>query len=301
VRYRSIYRAPLNFMSIVIDHISVRSILTRTSGYLRTVSSHSLQPYIGCSYGRTMCGSSCYVQHHPFLLKKRQWGDFLTVKDNAADVYRATVDRESKWARRRGSFSIFMSSTTDPFVPHDYKYSVSRAVLDAMISKPPDILIIQTHTHRVVRYFTLLKKLSTRCQVRIHISIESDINQLPGLPPPASSVDKRIAAAHFLRQHGLTVIVTMAPLLPIIDPENFIKRIAHVSDAIVIDHYIGGDGSKTGHRTKKTPLPNAINQIDSKANNLRYRNHIIRIAQNYKPGRVGYGVDGFAGRYLPMA
>ena len=34
----------------------VKSVLTRTSGYLKTVCSHSLQPYRGCSFGRSLCG-----------------------------------------------------------------------------------------------------------------------------------------------------------------------------------------------------------------------------------------------------
>ena len=47
----------------------VKSILTRASGFLKTVTSHSLQPYQGCAYGSSLCGVGCYVQHNVWLTK----------------------------------------------------------------------------------------------------------------------------------------------------------------------------------------------------------------------------------------
>jgi hypothetical protein len=46
-------------------------------GYLRTVTSHSLQPYRGCTFGNSLCGVGCYVQHNRHLLAGRQWVGFL--------------------------------------------------------------------------------------------------------------------------------------------------------------------------------------------------------------------------------
>lgn len=37
----------------------VKNILTRTSGFLKTVTSHSAQPYRGCTLGRSLCGVGC--------------------------------------------------------------------------------------------------------------------------------------------------------------------------------------------------------------------------------------------------
>ena len=59
------------------------SILTRTSGYLREVCSHSLNPYVGCGYGNSSCGEGCYVRFNLWLLRGRQWGSFVDVKVNA--------------------------------------------------------------------------------------------------------------------------------------------------------------------------------------------------------------------------
>src|SRR3954470_6733972 len=106
-----------------ITETTIGNVLTRTTGYLRTVASHSLQPYRGCTFGNSLCGVGCYVQHNAWVTRGRQWGTFLEVRTNAADVYRNSYEREAAWARRtHGDFAIFCSSATDPFVPQERKF-----------------------------------------------------------------------------------------------------------------------------------------------------------------------------------
>ena len=287
-------------MPVAVTTTSVRSILTRSSGYLRTVCSHSLQPYRGCSFGASLCGVGCYVRHNPFVTRGAEWGRFLEVRDNAASVYLAQCHRERRWARgNRQRFEIFMSSATDPFVPHERRYGVTRSVLGAMLEEPPDGLIIQTHTHLVTRYLDIYRDLAARCSLRFHISIESDRDRLPGLPPPASSVARRLEAAARLRASGLCVAITVAPLLPIADADTFFTNIAECADSVVIDHFIGGDGSVGGARTLRTALPDAMAAVAPGSVDLAYRDAMVAAAVRRMPGRVGVGIDGFAGRLLP--
>ncbi|MDP3939972.1 MAG: hypothetical protein Q8R92_17785 [Deltaproteobacteria bacterium] len=284
-------------MGVAIAEVKVRSILTRATGYLRTVSSHSLQPYRGCTYGNTLCGVGCYVQHNRFLTRDALWGSFLDARVNAAAAYLEQHDRERRWARSaRGDFAIFLSSSTDPFVPQERRYGVTRGVLEAMREAPPDALILQTHSHRVTDYLDLYPELARRCDLRVHLSIESDRNTLPGLPPPASPVARRFEAAAALKAAGLRVVITVSPLLPIADPEAFFSRIAVVADAVVIDHFIEGDGSRSGERTLRTSLPAAMARADPASTGLAYRDRMIAIARKIMPGRVGVSIDGFAGR-----
>jgi hypothetical protein len=167
-----------------------------------------------------------------------------------------------------------------------------------MVENPPDALIVQTHTHLVTHYMDILRELARRCSLRIHISIESDRERLPGLPPPASSVARRLEAAGILRQAGMHVVITVAPLLPIQNPSAFFGRIADCADAVVIDHFIGGDGSPDGARTRRTALPGAMAAVDPASLDLGYRDAMVAKAMERMPGRVGIGVDGFAGRML---
>ena len=286
-------------MRITLTKTSVRSILTRSSGYLKTVCSHSLQPYRGCSFGRSLCGVGCYVRHNPFVTRGGEWGSFLEIRENAAAAYLSACDRERRWARtNRGRFSVFMSSATDPFVPHERRFRVTRSVLDAMLENPPDELIIQTHSHLAARYLGIFGELSKCCSLRVHISIESDRDRLPGLPPPASSVARRFEAAACLRESGIHMVITVAPLLPIADPDAFFQRVSDCADAVVVDHFIGGDGTADGARTLRTPLPEAMAAVDPTCLTIAYRDAIVAKALERMPGRVGVGIDGFAGRLL---
>ena len=282
-----------------ISETQVRSILTRTSGYLRTISSHSLQPYRGCGLGKSLCGVGCYVQANPWILNGRVWGEFVEARLNAAASYAAGYEKEKRWASRAGgTFGIFMSSSTEPFQPAERKYGVTKAVLAAMIEQPPDELIVQTHSHRVMDAIDLLTTLSERCKLRVHISIESDRETLPGLPPPASPVAKRMAAGAMLRERGLIAVATVAPLLPIESPDVFFAALARAFDAVVIDHFVGGDGSPEGQRTGRTALPLAMARVDPASTSPAYRDAMVSIARRHM-AKVGVGIDGFAARYLP--
>jgi len=281
-----------------LTQVQIRSILTRTSGFLATVSSHSLQPYCGCALGNSLCGVGCYVRHNGHLLRGRKWGEFVDVRTNAPQAYIEQYERERAWARKSsGRFGIFMSSSTEPFQPIERKAGVTRSVLEAMVDQSPDFLILQTHSHHVVDYLDLYPRLAMGTELRIHISIESDRDRLPGLPPSSSSVQKRMDAARRLREAGLRVIVTVSPLLPIQRPEDFFGRLREVADAVVIDHFIGGDGSADGSRTRRTSLPQAMEAAEPSSATLEYREKIVRIARDYFPGKVGVNIDGFAGRF----
>jgi DNA repair photolyase len=280
--------------------VPVKTILTRAGGYLRPVASHSLQPYRGCTFGRSLCGVGCYVRHNHFVTRGAPWGTFLEVRENAAEVYRRQHAAERDWARRaRGEMAIFLSSSTDPFLPQEDRFRVTRRLLEAMCEQPPDLLIVQTHSHRVTAYLDLYPRLARVCRLRFHVSIESDRDRLPGLPPPASSVERRLAAAAALKAAGLPVVITVSPLLPIAEPERFFARIAAAADAAVIDHFIGGDGTPDGARTLRTALPAAMRAVDPGALSLDYRDRIVAVARRILPGRVGVGAAGFAGQRLP--
>lgn len=284
--------------AVEVSETTVKAILTRTGGFLRGVVSHSLQPYRGCSFGNALCGVGCYVQHNIYVTQGRRWGSFLEARINAAEVYRKQFASEQRWARQRmGCFGIFCSSSTDPFVPQEERYRVTHSLLEAMLELPPDRLILQTHSHRIVEYLPMIRDLASRCSLRAHISIETDRDSLPGLPPHATPIERRFQAAEALTQAGIFTVITVAPLLPIENPERFFERIRSVADAIVLDHFIGGDGSSNGDRTRRTPLPTVMAATLAGSERLEYRDQMARVARRIMPGRVGVGSAGFAGHF----
>jgi DNA repair photolyase len=222
------------------------------------------------------------------------------VRENAADAYCDSHERERAWGRsNRGGFVVFLSSATEPFPPQESRFGVTRSVLRAMLDRPPDGLIVQTHSPRVADATDDLVELAGRCDLRIHLSIETDRDRLPGLPPSASPVARRFEAARALRASGLRVVITVSPLLPIADPERFFTEVAASADAVVLDHFLGGDGSPgaSGARTLRTRLPDAMAALDPGSVTLAYRNRMAEVARRHLPGRVGIGRDGFAGRF----
>lgn len=281
--------------------LEAASILTRASGYLSSVCSHSLNPYRGCSYGRSLCGVACYARFQFNARGLGEWGSFLEYKQGCAELYLQTVTRERRWARRRGAFALFMASSTDPFLPQERSLRVTHGLLEAMQREPPDELIVQTHSPLVLDELEQLQALERICKLRIHLSIEGDRERLPGLPAPAFSVETRLQAAHRLKTAGLRVVVTMAPLHPLDHPQSFFHRLNECADAVVIDHFIEGDGSKNGSRTRRTGLPAAMAQLVPESTRLEYRDRVVEWARQYFAGEIGLGCEGFAGRYLDLS
>jgi DNA repair photolyase len=275
-----------------------KTILTRTSGYLKDESSHSLNPYSGCGFGRSSCGVGCYVQFNKWITKGKVWGEFVDIKTNSPEVYKQTYSSEKRWTEKRSiPFSIFMSSSTDPWQPIEKKYRITRTILQAMLSAPPDELILQTHSTLIHEDIDLISQLAKLCNLRVHISIEGDREHLPGLPSPPSSNKARIDLLAKFSDEGIRAVACLSPLYPIADPHVFFARIASTgASAVVIDHFIKGDGTKDGSRTYKTVLPSAMANLNPDSINLSYRDTIANIARTYLP--VGISASGFAGNYF---
>jgi len=280
-----------------VAEIHCQSILTRVSGYLKAVSSHSLNPYVGCGFGRSSCGEGCYVRSNQWLMRGREWGRFVDVKINAAEIYLRTVAREKKWARKDGGcFSVFFSSSTDPWQPLERTYRVTRRLLEAMHEVPPDQLTLQTHSASLLDDLEKIQTLSRICDLRIHISIEGDRDRLDGLPPPPCTLEERLTALRKLADLKIPVVACLSPLYPLKAPDAFFSRLSRIGiRAVVIDHFIYGDGTPDGSRTLKTKLPRAMARAKPESLNLSYRDRIARIARKYLP--VGISASGFAGHY----
>ena len=263
---------------------TARSILTRTGGFLSGFS-HSLNPYRGCSFGRSLCGAYCYA---PAVMFMKEWGAELGAKVNAADLYRKQIERE----RRRGPVRIFMSSVTDPYVPQEKRLRITRALLEAMVEQPPDFLALQTHTPGPLRDIDLLRALP--CAVQI--TVETDRESIPGLPPHAYSPALRLDALRTLREAGLDAVGVVAPLMPLDDPEQFARDLDRCCSRVIIDHYLVGDGSREGARTKRRGLPRIlIAQGFERWTRIEALHEFVETCRAVLgPERVGVSAEGFS-------
>ena len=240
--------------------IPCKTILNPTGGFLGQGFTHTINLYRGCALGNTLCGVYCYAQWNPYHVRGRTWGRFLDVKDGAVQAYCAQYDR-LKTPGKATPIRIFMSSVTEPYPPQERSLRRTRKLLEAMIERPPDLLAIQSHTPLVVEDLSLLQQLRRQCRVRIHITVETD---QPTLPPPfphqAYSPQARIQALRALRAAGLDAVATVSPLLPLNDPRRFAGELEQACTRVILDHYLLGDGSNEGQRTKRTALPRLLRE-----------------------------------------
>lgn len=279
--------------------IQSKSILTRTLGYLEKICSHSLNPFIGCLYGNRLCGQYCYVQHNSFITKRRTWGSFLEIKSNAAKLYEETWQREKNWAHRQNKvFSLFFSSSTDPFQPNLQATKITYELLEKLIQNPPEKIILQTHSHQIIEALPLLIDLNVKTNLKIHVSIESDYCDTFEKYKAASLLKDRIESMEVMTKNGLFTVACLSPIFPIKSPKNFFTKLSKSTRAIILDHFIKGDGTSDGRRTLKTKIPEWMKSIDPKSIQLSYLNLVLKQAKMYYKGKIGIHQDGFSGKYL---
>ncbi len=234
-------------MAIEIKEIFSKKILSEVKGYLDIGFTHSLNPYSGCAFS---C-SYCYVREMPIQkFKEVAWGEWVDIKTNAAENYRAEV---IKLRSKNKPINIFMSSATDPYQPIELKTDLTRGILEAMIEKPPDLLQIQTRSPLIIRDLELLIQLKKSCNVLVSMTVETDREDIKRIFAPfAPGIKLRLKALRELHEAGITTQASISPVLPF--TPDFPKLLEGIVDRIWIDTLNIGDGSM-GKRSERLGMP----------------------------------------------
>jgi DNA repair photolyase len=271
-----------------------KSILTSTSGFLDDGYTHTLNPYVGCSNAGSVCGLYCYAQHFHSITKGRPWG-LYSVKSNIREPYRRDYDRLKH--PRKGEpkpLRVYMSSVTDPYLPQEKQLCRTQAILEEMQARPPDVLVIQSHTTLINRDFDLIRQLAQKCELWVSITCETDMDRIPGFPPHPSKPAQRIETLKRFREAGVQTQATISPLMPLADPEQFAHALNTACDRVIIDHYEYGDGTH-GARTKRTNFPQLLDRAGFGEWNNKEKLWEIRdiLAGVLGEARVLVSVEGF--------
>jgi DNA repair photolyase len=272
-----------------------QSILTPTSGFLRSGYTHTINVYQGCAFAGSLCGVFCYVQHNLWITKGQSWR-LYGAKRHIRDAYRRDYDRIKR--PRRGApkpLKIYMSSSTDPYIPQEKSLRLTWALLDEMRERPPDVLVVQSHHTLVERDIDLVVELAARCEVWISLTVETDLERIPGFPPHASSPARRLETLKKFRGRGVLAQATVSPLLPLGNPEAFAHSLDQACDRVIVDHYLIGDGSPNGWRTRRTTFAKRLEQAGFGSWNTLAKLWEIRdlLAGVLGEKRVLVGCDGF--------
>jgi DNA repair photolyase len=196
-----------------VHQFPARTILSRTSGFIADAGfTHSLTPARNCTYGCVYC----YV---PTLrvyggLKREdweRWGQFTTFKSNAPDLLRLELRPQQR---------IYCSSLVDPYQPAEADRQIMPGILSALIDTPPAIFTIQTRGPLIERDIPLLERLHTRTKLRVSFSLTTNRDDIRRLyEPHCETHERRLQTIKCLKDAGLNVHATLAPLLPC-DPET---------------------------------------------------------------------------------
>jgi DNA repair photolyase len=242
-------------MTVSLPVIDNKTILTATGGFLGSGFTHTINVAQGCAFAGSLCGLYCYPQHNHWVTKGRPWG-LYGYKKNVRDTYRQDYDAIKRPRRSDPKpLRIYMSSSTEPYAPQEIRLRLTQALLQEMQDRPPDVLVIQTRSPLVARDLGLIRALAARCELWLSVTVETDLDPIPGFPSHATPPRKRLAALKVFHDAGVPTQAALSPLLPIADPEQFAHDVGEACDRVVLDHYLLGDGSPGGLRTKRTRFP----------------------------------------------
>jgi DNA repair photolyase len=277
-----------------INWIENKTILTPTGGFLGKGYTHTLNPYVGCGFAGALCGTFCYAQHQHWIVRGRPWG-LYGAKHDIREAYRRDYDRIKH--PRQGAphpLRVYMASSTDPYVPQEKKLGLTRSILEEMQIRPPDVLVIQTHSTLINRDLDLIQSLSKLCELWVSITCETDMDPVPGFPPHASRPAKRLETLRRFRENGVPTQATISPLMPLANPETFASALDASCDRVTIDHYLLGDGTH-GARTKRTNFLKLLEQASFGEWTRLERMWEVRdlLTQVLGPERVLVSAEGF--------
>jgi len=208
-------------------HAEARGILTKTSGFIAQAGfTHSLSPARNCTFGCTYCYVPTMGIYGGLKAEDWQhWGRFTTFKSNADELLRRSL---------RPDQIIYCSPLVDPYQPAEAEECMMPRLLDAMITHPPRVFVIQTRGPLILRDLDRLQALARRTWLRVSFSITTDRDDVRRLYEPlCAPIAERLAVVHRLRESGIAVYATLAPLLPC-DPEVLIEMALEATDRDII-------------------------------------------------------------------
>ncbi len=183
---------------MIVREIECQSILTK-SGI--EVVDYALNPYVGCGHGCVYCYARFMKR---FTGHKEEWGEFVDVKVNAAEV----LARQMRRAKRG---NIAFGTVTDPYQPLERKYKITRACLEVLTAYDFPISIL-TKSDLVLRDLDLLRRLKD-VEVGFTITaLDEEVRRV--FEPRSSPVPARLAALAELAEAGVKTWAFCGPLLP---------------------------------------------------------------------------------------
>jgi DNA repair photolyase len=183
---------------MIVREIECKSILTKSG--IEGVD-YALNPYVGCAHGCVYCYAS-FIKR--FTSHKEEWGAFVDVKANAAEVLALQM-------RRAKPGNIVSGTVTDPYQPLEERHGITRACLEVLTAYDFPVSIL-TKSDLVLRDLDLFRRLK---DVEVGFTIAALDDEVQRIFEPRSSpASARLAALAELAGAGVKTWAFCGPLLP---------------------------------------------------------------------------------------
>jgi DNA repair photolyase len=192
------------------------------------VADYVINPYVGCSH-------SCFYCYARFMKRftghKEDWGDFLDIKINSPDLIPTiTSQKPSKYEGKR----FLLSSVTDPYIPIERKYEITRRIIAKLIPHQPHLNIL-TKSDLVLRDLDLIKQFKNREIGFSFSTLEEDIRM--DVEPGASPIKNRLNALKEVHEEGIRCYIFVSPIIPFItDWIELINKTKNIVDYFMFEN-----------------------------------------------------------------
>src|SRR5260370_1675987 len=213
--------------------LPVKSILNRCDSN-RVPFEWTINPYRGCEFA---C-KYCYARYtHEYMeLDGSEFEKKIYVKKDAAPLLGHDISRKYSYASEKSDGErpehIAIGTATDPYQPAEREHGVTRACLGELAKREGLSVSVITKSNQIVRDVDLFKQIAERSELSLNITITTLRPKLARLlEPRAPRPDLRLAAVRQLREAGLAVGGSAAPLIPgITDREGDFVAVAEAAE-----------------------------------------------------------------------
>lgn len=202
---------------MIVREIKAKTILSTSQVY-----DYALNAYVGCQHNCAYCYARFMKR---FTGHREQWGEFVDVKMNAAELLVREIRKKKKG-------TVWISGVCDPYQYVEKKYVLTGRCLGVLADNGWPV-VVQTKSPLVLRDVGILRT-ATDVEVGFTITTADDtVRRIfeAGAPP----VDKRIDALGILHAEGIRTYAMVAPMLP--GAEGLPDTLKGKVDHALIDRY----------------------------------------------------------------
>lgn len=260
-----------------IEYYKASSILNPTTGFMDAYD-FTLNPYSGCSFGCTYCYAAFFSRKKDLM---DTWGYWVRVKENAVELLK------KKRKKTLENKTIYIGSVTDPYMPIERELNITRDILEELAKYHQPRIVIQTRSPIITKDIAVLQKFQV---LQVNMTITTDSEKVRKVFEPLCPSNKaRLKAIKQLHDAGIQSCITMTPLLPIENAEQFAESLLETGITRFIIQPFKSKGSKFISGTR-----NAAQELiaDMNWNDEKYQ-EALKIIKDYIPN-IGEGKEGFA-------